>query len=397
MLISYFYTLCLTSVYDSTAPKRCNGHQELVRIPVELYALIFDNIQASEMTTAEYKTTFSTLSLVCRMFSLECQPRFFRSVQYSDSSVSMNIQHGRSMQHWNKLLKEKDPRSMLLAGFVREFTLSFWGTRKDPTRWYSTLSMNRHLSNAISFNHLDKVTLKMCFLTLETFNALARMSSVRTMTFDTCSVVALEASFGTTCPPLARWTRLSVSHTPFPPFWSNVLAQFVNIENVEYISVDCWNLACTILDGRIITGLRELRVRVSAKESLTVPHILKTTPGLVHLSVRSPRWLLSEPIDPTITPRLNHLEACSAFAAQIVPGRPIVSLQLLHEAPSRIPPFDFGKRSSTSIRSLSIPSTYLRRLSCDDFPHLEILTIVPRCVVRSKTYAVSFPVSALKY
>lgn len=79
------------------------------------------------------------------------------------------------------------------------------------------------------------------------------------------------------------------TRTPFPSLWCNILAQFVNIENVEYTSVDCWNLACTVLDGRVKTRLRELRVRVNAKESLTVPHILKTTLGLVHLFVCSPR------------------------------------------------------------------------------------------------------------
>lgn len=117
----------------------------------------------------------------------------------------------------------KDPWSILLAGFVPEYTLSFWGIREEPTRWYFTLLMNRHLSTAIGFNNLDNVTLKMCFLSPETFNALARMSSVGTMTFDTCSVLALEASSGTTCPPLVGWTRLSVTCTPFPPFWCNIL------------------------------------------------------------------------------------------------------------------------------------------------------------------------------
>lgn len=385
-----------SSTFRCVAPNRHNGLQELPSIPVELYTLIFDHIDPHdpcEMTMLEHKSTTAALCLVCRMFCVECQPRLFRVVQHSGTADS--ARHGRALQLWSNLLKEKDQRSILLANFVQEYTLSSWYASNASAQWFFTAFLERRMATALHFMNLKTFKMKNCQIFSSTLGVLAQMPSLRSVSFDGC-IPTIQGRLEDTQHSHTAWTRFSATQTFFPSEWHQLLSDFIDADGLEYLSVDDWSLACAILEGRHANRLRELYISIGSSQASSVPTFLARMPNLTRLSVYDGPWGLGMPLSPHVIPRLQEIEGGSTTLSQIIPGRPIAHIAL---SGSRGVPqtsiFSAAKHSTANIRSMCLPQAHLHLLRSADFPYLESLTIRPKCVRRMKSlpYLETFHVS----
>ncbi|KIP09318.1 hypothetical protein PHLGIDRAFT_333026 [Phlebiopsis gigantea 11061_1 CR5-6] len=321
------------------------------------------------------------------MFCVECQPRLFRVVQHSGTSDS--AQHGRALQLWSNLLKEKDPRSALLAGFVQNYTLSSWYANDAFAQCYFTAFLERRMSTAHHFIKLKTFKMKSCQISSSTFDVLAQIPSVRALSFDGC-VPNIESSLGDTHHSRS-WTRFIAAQTFFPSECYPMLSDFIDIDGLEYLSVDDWSLACAILEGRRANQLRELCIPIDVSQAPEVPNFLERMPNLTRLCVRNALWSPDTCIPSHIVPRLQQLQGSVSFLNKIVPGRPVTHITISGIAILQRPFASAAKLSTVGIRSICLPQAHFRTLHSDDFPNLESLIIRPGCVGRSRLYSSAFP------
>lgn len=183
----------------TSAPLRHNGpgtqEPSRIRITVEIFLIIVDWISpaAHEMSTTEYRATFSALSLVCRMLRAECQPRLFRTLWFRGHPKTT-----RSEVFWNNLQGVDEDRCAILLGGVWDCTF-YW--------WLNSAILDRALSKIIHSVDLTSLSLLRCSLSISTFTLIAALSGVRTLVLDRC-----EIQLSTTSTPIytsrPKWTGI---------------------------------------------------------------------------------------------------------------------------------------------------------------------------------------------
>lgn len=346
--------------------------------------MIFDDIQPlpQEVTVAEYKSTLAALCLVCRMFCAECQPRLFRSYWYNGQS--MDTQLARKREVWHDMLKAGDPRSELLASFVREATYKDLLSLEDLMRPYLMAFLYRSLSTAATyFVNLDTLTLRGCILTSHVFLAVSRMQHLKTVALDRCTNEAPEMDV--IQPRGSKWTSLTTTVTYDLELYIPTLVEFVDIERLTQLSSDDWRLITALLRNRTAPSLIDLRIETLAAETPHIPAILQNTPNLTRLSIDVDGWHGAAPLPTNVIPRLTALTADDAVVPYILPNHPSVTfldISASHQLDPSANPFgETWKPWISGIRELAIVTTHLAEphLQSDNLPQLRMLIIEPSC------------------
>ena len=339
------------------------------------------------MSTTEYRATFSALSLVCRMFRAECQPRLFRTLRFRGHPKTT-----RSEVFWNNLPGIDEERCTTLLGGVRDCTF-YW--------WFNNAVLDRALSKVIRSADLTNLSLLRCGISISTLALIAALPGVHTLILDGCDF-QLSATNTPVYTSRPKWTSISVlsaQNGDIRPWFLSSLLQLVDLRHLEFFSTDHINLASPFFRGRCAPKLSNFRLGGWGGRVTDLYAILEVMPHITTLSIPSRNWIGLHPPPRHVAPLLRSLTAHPPIAAQLVPHRPVSVLELLH--------FDFNwdyawpetcfrdvQGSTTGLREVSIPSHVLASIRSQDLPVVEILTLRPRCGKRIQT--IHFPASILR-
>ncbi|KAG8911302.1 hypothetical protein FRC01_005790 [Tulasnella sp. 417] len=180
---------------------------------------------------------------------------------------------------------------------------------------------------------------------------------------------------------LAKVDRIKLSTTLF--------AQAVNIRDVHFIrdtgrhSKDLWQpVAQTLFDKKL-----ERLVLDDFSHPIPTAPLLHTQPGLKRLKIHSnvTGW---QELDKTFLPMLEHLECTAVQAASIVPGRPVVLVELQGERDEHVLGEDLFEQLASSTSPIidftisfpfnATPGIFRRtfQLVCQYLPQVQSLTII---------------------
>lgn len=362
--------------------------------------MIFDQIQPfpQEITMAEYKSTFAALSLVCRLFCVECQPRVFADYLYDGKSTNHELKKKRKV--WGYQLtpaNRKDPRSAMLASFVREATyVDELPSGPHSSSGYST-RFDDDLSMATKhFSNLATITLRRCLIQSSTFSALREMPNLRTVVLDGCqNRESYHSNYIVN--PRPKWTSFTTVKSYDMTLWIPFIVAYIDIQNLVHFSSDDWRLTSALLEEQSAPKLKKLEMHALAEEAHEIPGILQNTPNLTSLALMTNGGHGLEPLAADIVPRLTALTAGEVTASYLLPNHPVSFLDIRHPQPvgAEFRPFEESWAPWISaVRELVMPTKHMARLQSDHFPLLHTLTLEPRCASRMPTTS-TFIVSVL--
>ena len=309
------------------------------------------------------------------MWRDECQLRLFQSLSLG----------ARSEAFWGGLSEYDEQRCNYLLSFTRDCTLRWW--------FYAVRS-KQVFSRTFRATTLKSITLDRCSVAFPTLTSIIEMTCLRTVVFSNCAFLFPEG-FEPAYVSSAKWTSLSVFRTTSYGSMPR-LVQFINLGCLEHFSTDHTNLALPLLRNRHVPRLRSFRLGGLAWRMSDLYAMLEAMPNVTKLHIQARNWEQQQPAPPrSVVPNLTTLTAYPHVAMQLVPHRPISSLQLLHLDLPRSGGWDHTcfqrmQGSTVGLREVSVPSMALGSIRPEDLHGVETLTLRPRCGWKIQTF--HFPV-----
>jgi hypothetical protein len=223
--------------------------------------------------------------------------------------------------------------------------------------------------------------------------ALAQITTLRAVVFDTCEADPAPPSTNITAPDLVgRWISLTVRHTQ--PCFLDMLPRLVDANNLTILVTDRLEVLDAILRTCTYPRLRKLDLSAALATISPLYRLLPSAPNLTELSLTAKNWstLLtqdSQSLDRSIIPHLRILNTNNPFLASlIVPYRPVTKVTFSCK-PS--PEVTLGPIQVThlwslhhtlapSLQELTIPITWIMSIPKNAFPHLHTLIVRPGCL-----------------
>ena len=333
-----------------------------------------------ETSITEYRATFAALSLVCRMFRDECQPRVFHCLHFRG-----HPQTTHSEIFWNWLSKMDERRSAFLLAYARDCTFYAWS---------HDMLIDRALTKIPRCANLTSITLLRYNITASTLGALLGITALRSTVFKACRIQPADAN-SPVYTSVPKWTSISVAvidDGKYPWFFSS-LHRLIDMECLEHFSTNHAILASNLFFNRIAPRLHTFVYTGWLGSPFDLSATLQAMPNLAKLHISG----VYPPPPPAshIVSRLASLAAHPPVAACLLPHRPVSNLEILHQDAAWLPDLTATwlqdiQGCTMGLREVSIPGCGLSSIRPIDFPVMETITIRPRCGKKIQTF--HFPV-----
>ncbi|KAI0321424.1 hypothetical protein OF83DRAFT_1168476 [Amylostereum chailletii] len=352
-------------------PLRQAKGKALAYIPTEIYLEILEYmLPTNEISEEESKAALDNLILVCHLFRALCLPHRLRRLKI----VSTQKNH---VNFIDGIIKYPYPM-FSLRQYVRALTFSQWtSTSNDDNAWVYTQLLSKYALALDSFNNLSTLELDFVPITKEFWDSVAYVPVLENVSITRCSFEDASGPLPEDA-PIKPWTSLVFHGNLEYTKYTDSLAALASSKHLATLKTDCWTSAQAILSRTpefpalislsipippTPTFLKEFLSRTPSIESLGFP---------VHGDYRHRQDIPQLHLPAEALRKLTSLQCPSFFLDRFLPGRPIVSLDVIYT-----PYTTFGisvrdteyilethailARVGTSLRTLTIPLSAIVR------------------------------------
>jgi hypothetical protein len=280
----------------------------------------------------------SNLALVCRFFCAEALPRIFRCMEYS------GLSHGHSTPSYTKFCRKLivgDETACYLGQYVKQCSVVHWMRAIEPGQWVFGKFLKLYIKSIPCLTHLETLRLDDIPIDLQFITALGILQKLKSLSISRCDFVALtkNAPRSVESLTLLKFELFENFNCPF----SSHLARIVSSVSLRTLRTDDWGFMKALISQQVDFRMETLMIPFwMSKDTIPLQHFFNRNPSILDLSIIEDIHIediqtaehsnsLACPLLNLATsslPQLNRLECPTFLLADLVPGRPLKSIQI---------------------------------------------------------------------